>query len=54
VEFHENDIEFHVVSYEVSAIKKYQITKHQHQTNYNDRNSKFQTIGVWSYLRFGY
>jgi len=24
------------------------------RANHNDRNSKFQTIGVWSYLRFGY
>jgi hypothetical protein len=29
----------------VSAIKKFQITKHKNQTNHNDRNSKFQTIG---------
>ena len=29
-------------------LKKFQITNH------NDRNSKSQTIGFWSYLRFGY
>jgi hypothetical protein len=28
----------------VSAIKKFQITKHKYQTNPNDRNSKFQPI----------
>jgi hypothetical protein len=28
---------------QVSAIKKFQITKHKYQTNHNDRNSKFQT-----------
>jgi hypothetical protein len=27
----------------VSAIKKFQITKHKYQTNHNDRNLKFQT-----------
>ena len=36
------------------ATKKSQIAKHKYQTNPNDRNSKFQTIGFWSYLRFGY
>jgi hypothetical protein len=35
-------------------IKKFQITKNKYQTNHNDQNSKFQTIGFWSYLRFGY
>jgi hypothetical protein len=30
---------------QVSAIKKFQITKHKYQININDRNSKFQTIG---------
>jgi hypothetical protein len=30
---------------QVSAIKKFQITNNKHQTNRNDRNSKFQTIG---------
>jgi hypothetical protein len=30
---------------QVSAIKKFQITKYKYQTNHNDRNSKFQTIG---------
>jgi hypothetical protein len=29
--------------FQVSAIKKFQITKHKYQTNHNDRNSKFQT-----------
>jgi hypothetical protein len=32
------------VGIEVSAIKK--ISNNKYQTNYNDRNSKFQTIGV--------
>jgi hypothetical protein len=31
---------------QVSAIKKFQITKHKYQTNHNDQNLKFQTIGV--------
>jgi hypothetical protein len=30
---------------QVSAIKKFQIANHKYQTNHNDRNSKFQTIG---------
>jgi hypothetical protein len=28
---------------QVSAIKKFQITKHKYQTDHNDRNSKFDT-----------
>jgi hypothetical protein len=34
------------VGVQVSAIKKFQITKHKYQTNHNDQNLKFQTIGV--------
>jgi len=33
------------VRFQLSAIKKFQITIHKYQTNHNDRNSKFQTIG---------
>jgi hypothetical protein len=34
------------VGVRTSAIKKFQITNHKYQTNHNDLNSKFQTIGV--------
>jgi hypothetical protein len=34
------------VGIQVSVIKKFQITNNKYQTNHNDRNSKFQTIGV--------
>jgi hypothetical protein len=42
--------------------KKKEISNNKSQKNHNNRNSKFdtaelvagQTIGVWSYLRFGY
>jgi hypothetical protein len=34
------------VGVQVSAIKKFQIKNHKYQTNYNDLNSKSQTIGV--------
>jgi hypothetical protein len=34
------------VSVQVSAIKKFQIANYKYQTNHNDQNSKFQTIGV--------
>jgi hypothetical protein len=34
--------------------KKKEISNNKSQKNHNNRNSKFQTIGGWSYLRFGY
>jgi hypothetical protein len=35
-------------------LQKFQITNHKYQANRNYRNSKFETIGVRSYLKFGY
>jgi hypothetical protein len=34
------------VGVQVSAIRKFQITKHKYQKNHNDRNSKSQTLGL--------
>jgi hypothetical protein len=35
-----------------TKINKSQITKHKYQTNYNDQNSKSQTVWVIEKLRF--
>jgi hypothetical protein len=37
---------FGVVSYKVSAAKKFQITNNKYQKNHNDLNSKTQTMDI--------
>ena len=49
-----SNLRFQVLVFRFQQFEKFQITNHKYQTNHNDLNSKSQTIGVWSHLKFDF